>query len=288
MQIGPNGVFGPILPSIDADNLGDYRDVPASLPDSAIQPNPWPNLKSLSIWSMPATKKDVIRLVKTVAGTLRHLDMRLIRLGDKKKNWANSLPNGASGNGATTPSTGSINDIQKTHTAKLAEQDEWYTTIETISDVLRLESCTIIFSKNDRKRLEAKLELQVENFTESGVNINRVVSQYILKGEGMGLSLFAAEKIKELAKKTREAKDRVAKACDRATLMAPLLYLAAEESLMGLSLDPEVDGEGESTKHMTDDSGVWVDVEDGDDDADDAANDQAESNREESTVGEGR
>ena len=87
MQIGPNGVFGPILPSVDADNLGDYREVPTSLPDSAIKPNPWPNLKSLSIWSMPATKKDVIHLVKTVAGTLRHLDMRLIRLGDKKQNW---------------------------------------------------------------------------------------------------------------------------------------------------------------------------------------------------------
>ena len=43
--------------------------------ESAMQTNPWPKLKHLSLWNMATNKADLVRLVKTVASSLRSLEL---------------------------------------------------------------------------------------------------------------------------------------------------------------------------------------------------------------------
>ncbi len=207
------GIGGPFYLPADpgsSDGLSEQRE---SLSDGPITPNPWPMLKSLSIRSMPAIKPDVLRLIKTIASTLRHLDMRNIRLNTSKAQPHSTTHSTATPTDVTPlhtgadsgthgpipgdPPGGPVDGDENSDLTKLAEEDQWYDTIETMADVLRLQYCTIVLGKVDKQRLVAKLEGQVDGFTKSGVNVNRVVANHLLHGEGMGLSLFAAGQVKE-------------------------------------------------------------------------------------------
>lgn len=189
--------------------------------DGPIEPNPWPKLKHLALWSMPATKMDVVRLMKTVAPTLNSLDMRKVYFNGSKTSsepgQLASVPTIDTGHGTNdiedldeepTPVIEPFDEVENAEPSALAEKDEWYGTIETMADVLRLKSCTIIFGKTDKKRLEAKLEAQVEGLADSGVVLDVVVSDYLVKGNGMGLSLFVAEAVKERLEMAK-GKDKV-------------------------------------------------------------------------------
>ena len=180
-------------------------------PDEPLNPNPWPNLKHLSIWVMPATKVDVVRLIKTIARSLESLEMYEICLssGDHHSSndpvYTQDLQNHLS---SATGSAGAIitsvlgptvsaseseeSAISNVDQKALAEKDEWYDTIETMADILRLKSCTIVFEKLDKLRLQSKLNAQVEGLLESDVDLNVVVGDYIVNGNGMGLALFVA------------------------------------------------------------------------------------------------
>ena len=207
-HIGANG-----SQNMTADFALDMKAaVPKPNPtDEPLNPNPWPNLKYLSIWVMPATKADVVRLIKTIAGSLESLEMYEICFssGDHHSSndpvYTQDLQNHLS---SATGSAGAIitsvlgptvsaseseeSAISNVDQKALAEKDEWYDTIEMMADILRLKSCTIVFEKLDKLRLQSKLNAQVEGLMESDVNLDVVVAEYIVHGNGMGLALFVA------------------------------------------------------------------------------------------------
>ena len=203
---------GPLFLPANLGNNEHYGEQRKSFPDGPLVPNPWPKLMQLSIWSMPATRTDVLRLIKTVAPSLRSLDMRNIRFAEIKTPNRSTAPAnyglfgqaihangsiGAHGPPPAAPPTAPVDGDENADPSEVAKKEQWYDTIEVMADVLRLQSCTFVLGKVDKERLVTKLEAQVEGFGKSGVNINKVVANYILHGNGMGLSLFAAEEVKK-------------------------------------------------------------------------------------------
>lgn len=65
------------LPPITVNSLLNppHANSARAAPDTPLDPIPWPNLKYISLWNLPASPAEIARLVKTVKGTLRTLKL---------------------------------------------------------------------------------------------------------------------------------------------------------------------------------------------------------------------
>ena len=79
--MGPNGVdyngpfpFGSLFGTPHQHNHTCCKETPAT----AMDPNPWPLLKHLSLWNLPSSKEQIERLVSTVEKSLKTLKLRKI------------------------------------------------------------------------------------------------------------------------------------------------------------------------------------------------------------------
>jgi hypothetical protein len=72
------------LPPIDMSQLVGTPQGPRTkrkTPADPLTPNPWPKLKYLSLWNLPASPQQLSRLVKTVKGSLKVLKLDNIHFG---------------------------------------------------------------------------------------------------------------------------------------------------------------------------------------------------------------
>lgn len=223
------------------------KPVPVQTADP-IKPNPWPKLRYLELFNMPATQSQVSRLVRTVSN-LKTLKMHNVYLHkeptSKKRTSPHPVPNVLDSNEdddlnsdlfpgsrsfdrSAEPRTlsqeleGHNNAIGSNDGITAAEsgsasasatvdgtkKGSWYDAVEVISDSLRLSQCEMSFSSVDA----GKLKEQVTKFVEGceDIDIEDAVSRYLVEGHSMSLSLFVADLIRE-AMEPRAARLRVAK-----------------------------------------------------------------------------
>ena len=182
--------------------------------EDILSPNPWPNLQELSLWNMPARPVDVLRLLKTVAPTLRSLELDNVWFkSDEYDQPYNTGPNnmpagtaqGYAGYGphpdpfifdAGAPSMPPPQ--QTTNDTKDDEEEQWFALVEVLGDVLRLDSCDISLGLKDYGGLEDRLQKHIEGLLGADIDLDDTISHYIEQGETMGLAMFAAGAVKEL------------------------------------------------------------------------------------------
>ena len=214
--------------------------------DAAIAPNPWPCLKSLALWNMPALKHDLISLLRTVKDSLKTLT--LINVYYRQPVHENIAATGTIAPGQVVmPSSqpwhnGAVfNTVAPTaqdmsqlggHTDQIIDpmsfdndglpetcedglaatssslnppntymtgpsgKEQWYETADTMSELLRLDHCDIQLSPEDAEKLHQKLTASVEGLDKPRYTMNQFVTEYVLSGEGVGLSIAVAEAVK--------------------------------------------------------------------------------------------
>lgn len=74
--------------------------------------------------------------------------------------------------------------------------DMWLSTIELLAEELRLASCDITIEQHDEDYLWHKLSKEIVDMPSS--SLGNFVGRYLLEGDGMGFTLFLANKLKEL------------------------------------------------------------------------------------------
>lgn len=95
---------------------------------------------------------------------------------------------------------GSNRDINTKDTS-----DMWLSTIEMLADELRLTSCNIVIEEHDEEYLRLKLAKDITEMPKA--SLGHMVEHYLLEGEGMGFTLFVANKLKETHEARRVAEE---------------------------------------------------------------------------------
>lgn len=273
------GTSNPVPPSAVGDAPKDVK-----LPDTPLKPNPWPNLRYLSLWNLPSSPKEVSRLARTVKDSLRTLELSRVYFArpdmlmdvedgvdlDDFIDFGFGLPPPLMGDGVPGPSAGAnfcadSADEQEDNMPGLVEMQQgpvpvtttsnaetlpsepiqtaasaapalsdyvpiehagppsafpgslmstldpikphdtstmWLSTIELLAEELRLRSCNITFEDHDEAYLRVKLAKDLTDVPKGP--LGQLAEHYLLEGEGMGFTLFMANRIQEQKQKSAE------------------------------------------------------------------------------------
>ena len=159
-------------PNTQPSPSGGDPPVPEPHPDTAITPNPWPNLRHLHLFNMPATKEDICRLIRTVSPSLKHLTLHNIYLED--------------------PSPSSLSPISPPTYPYERIGPAWMSMLDLMaSSLTSLDIADIFLGERNTDYVYDLLSSEIKHFDDVAIDLDDMINDYLVE-EGSGGMGFAA------------------------------------------------------------------------------------------------
>jgi hypothetical protein len=183
------------------------------IPDTPLIPNPWPKLKSLSLWNLVARPAELKRLSRTVATSLRTLSLSNVHVLVKDDGPSISHPHpGVQSDGPDSfYNEDELPDLIDTLSTEPGARSDssvplpmspWLPVIEALAEDLRLKTCDIALCPDDAQKLRDSLSKEIIDMDMLN-SVERTISDYLTQGDGMGLPLFVANAIQHASARSK-------------------------------------------------------------------------------------